>query len=856
MMLRKQKVLNAIRVLRQPHRVPIIYFSFLLLGGVFTLFSIFQSKSEISSAVFLGYSWEKVLLGAGILFLLLVLVFITIKLLREPAWAVENYKTAIANEYLLWIFTFSFLICWVILFLPEYRLSSMAGYVSQLKPVIVWLAVVSAGTMLLFLLARKTDKSVSQSGSTVLWGSIIVIILFLLSSIWVIFTGVGIAHPEDYWYASGVPLLGLQILFAFVVGGWVLWAESKWPHIHLRNNLDLWICLALWLLTAWLWAREPIRPNFFMPDTLKNVMYPYSDSATFDIGSQFALIGQGIFNGQYFDRALYISFLTYLHAWFGQNTEQILTTQAIIFAVFPAIIYLIGRELHSRALGISAALLLMLRGLNSLVSAIWIDLASPKMILTDFAAAIGVAVFTLLAVKWVKEPEKKHLAILAGGTLGMTMMLRTNVLLLLPAFLFIVWIGLRPRWNYLTVGSLLLILGMLTATTPWDLRNRQNGTPMFYVYYSRIYEVLRARYGVNEDAYIPPSTEMVAEWADAQAGGRNVDRQRNTPVLESKNCDTMLCKVTNHFFHNFITSILFLPTSFTLDDLWNTIKLSTPYWKNSWRGDGLGLNTGVLLFMNMAIISLGFGAIWARNKITSLIPVGFFLAYIFSNALALTSGGRYIVPVDWIICIYYMAGLLQIAVWGLRRAGSQINLEPAMPVVETPAALPKLFSAFALIVFLGSLVPASEMLFERRYPTRSVDETLIMLEQEGMFTQTDINKEDLSAFLASPQAQIFTGRLLYPRFYPAGEGELDKHYPYLPLPYKRFVFITIGPGGRQNIIIAGDHSEYITHASDVVVIGCKNELNTDGLIVFVLSEPRQVYYRTPYPDWACPLPPP
>lgn len=63
---------------------------------------------------------------------------------------------------------------------------------------------------------------------------------------------------------------------------------------------------------------------------------------------------------------------------FGQNIDLMMTAQATLFAVFPMVIYLIGRELHSRALGISAAVLILLRGLNSLIASKWIDLASPK----------------------------------------------------------------------------------------------------------------------------------------------------------------------------------------------------------------------------------------------------------------------------------------------------------------------------------------------------------------------------------------------------------------------------------------------------------------------------------------------
>ena len=307
-----------------------------------------------------------------------------------------------------------------------------------------------------------------------------------------------------------------------------------------------------------------------------------------------------------------------------------MTAQAVMFEVFPAVIYLLGRELHSSALGVSAAVLILLRGLNSLISSKWIDLASPKMILTDFATAIGVAALILLALRWLREPSKRHLAVWAGGALGLTIMLRTHVLMLLPVLTLFLWIRLRPHWRWATVGTVLLILGMLAATTPWDLRNRENGTPMFYVYYYRIQEVLRARYGVQKDTFIPETPTILAAAQNSrvpdQAG--NITRQRSSNSLQTDVCDSFLCRITNHFFHNFVTSFLFLPTSFVLDDLWNTIKLSVPYWKNNWLGEGLGLTEGIFLFINMSLVSLGFGAMWARNRIASLLPVVIFLTYI------------------------------------------------------------------------------------------------------------------------------------------------------------------------------------------------------------------------------------
>src|SRR3972149_5511861 len=188
-----------------------------------------------------------------------------------------------------------------------------------------------------------------------------------------------------------------------------------------------------------------------------------------------------------------------------------MTAQAIIYAVFPVIVYLLGREIHSRALGVSAAFMIMLRGVNAIAAATWIDLAGPKTMLTDFPAAIGIALIIFFFLKWLKEPLKTHFAVWAGGMLGLTLMLRTHVLMLLPFLIIYMLISVRPRWKYWMIGSLLLIFGMVSATLPWDIRNRSNGTPMFYVYYSRIQMILRERYGIEGDTFVPPNPSMISD---------------------------------------------------------------------------------------------------------------------------------------------------------------------------------------------------------------------------------------------------------------------------------------------------------------------------------------------------------
>lgn len=871
------RVLAFVRRWRLPHILPPLYGLFLACGTLLTLLSIIGSKSDPRNAVYFGHSLERILVAAGLLVAVFAFLVLTWKLLRSPEWSRHLwgivFERKSVNNAILWIALVAFLLCWVGLFFPSYRLAgSISGYRDRLSPVMIWGAVLSAVTLLIILLERRKEPihSIVSTNKNALWMGLTAMTIFILMGVLILFSGVGLRQPADYWYGAGVPVLGLQILFSMILGTFAMWLESR-QEIKNPFKLDSLICIAIWIVAVWLWAREPLRPNYFMPDTARNMMYPFSDSASFDMGSQFALIGQGIFNGHYFDRALYSAFLTFLHALAGQDTEQLMTAQSVIYAVFPAIVYLLGREIHSRALGLSAAWLILSRGVNALAAATWIDLASPKTMLTDFPTAIGIALMIFFVFKWLKGPSKGHFAIWAGAMLGMTFMLRTHALLLLPFLLIYILIRVRFRWRYWGMASLLLIFGMLTATLPWDIRNWSNGTPMFYGYYSRIQLILDTRYGADENTNIPATPSMnpdVSGFRQAQPTRFRpaYARARQTPVhpLERGPCQGQVCAIANHYFHNLVTSALFLPTSFVLDDLWNTVKVNAPYWKQDWTGGGFGVMQGILLALNLAIISLGIGAAWERNKFIGLLPAVIFFAYLLSNSLAFTSGGRYITPVDWIICIYYVLGLMQLMLWGLRLAGaispSEVRLAsistqfPLLPAVQSINILKTL----ALVFMLGALVPLAELPFERRYQETSADATLAMLEQGGWLDLASLDRDDLSEFLADPGAELIVGRSLYPRYYHAGEGEPKKIYPYLPLDYPRLAFMTIGPygSGVQSVIIPGEMPRFILQAADVAVIGCKNKSFLDALAVFILTEPPMVYLRSPRPVPQCPFPPP
>ena len=299
---------------------------------------------------------------------------------------------------------------------------------------------------------------------------------------------------EPYWYGAGVPLLAAQVLIACGLGVLVLRLET-WSG-HRLLSADTILFALIWIVAAALWAWRAVPPSFWVtaPRPPNFELYPFSDPATYDMASQFALIGQGIYNRMFFDRALYMSFLVYLHLVAGQNYSQLMAIQAAIFAVFPAVLYLIGKRLHSRTAGLVLAGLITLRGITSLDASAWIDTANFKHMLTDFPTAIGVAGFLMLVLAWLEQPRQRlSYLVWAGGVLGLTSLLRPHVLLLMAATaMFALWVyrhHLRRGAVVAALASLAFLLGVL----PWLTLGPSSGS-LVALYGDRVRAVIAQRF--------------------------------------------------------------------------------------------------------------------------------------------------------------------------------------------------------------------------------------------------------------------------------------------------------------------------------------------------------------------------
>lgn len=825
------------QTIKRASNILFYYGIFVSACSAYVVAGIISSPSEAESALIFGLSLPRLIMALGLLSAFIFFTSIAWRARQNREWAdklIERWFGGKGfSQGLSWLSGISLGLGLIGRFLPTYRFGLWSGYWERVQPVMMFILLAGLATWIVFWVIRV--KNLNLKALTVglpLFGACLIIGISMFTSRF------GVAALEDFWYGAGVPILVLQ-LGAAILGGTLF---LRFSSLLKSKRADMWICISLFVITAFLWAREPLQRSFLFtkPYAPDHELFPFADAALFDAASQFSLIGENfrIFSSQFFERPLYLAFMAYLHAFFGQDYEMLMALQAGLFAVMPVLIYLIGRSLGARAIGFGAALIATFRGINSIHASNMLDTAGPKMILTDFPTAIGVAVITLLVCEWWKDPEaRKQHPLWIGGLIGATMMLRTNGLILFAFVPFIALFLFAGKWRQWIVSSLLILAGVLAITLPWELRNVSLGMNMYDPIVAKFRGVIQSRYQTSP---IPVT----------QPGLAPLPNSNINPA-----CNNVVCFSANHLLHNIITSVLILPTSPMMDDARHLINERAPYWNPFWAGS-LTSSASFMLVLNLFFITTGILRAWQEKRMQALLPLAIYLAYNISNALARTSGGRYIVPTDWIITFYYLVGIFHIVTWfanEMQQAWNLFTTDNINPPTHQKTYTLKSLNVVTSLLVIGALLPISENLRPPRY--QDLDPLATMTENRALVESLNMQVYDLETFLQNPEAALVVGRVLYPRYYKANQGEfVDAFYPYHTLGFPRIAFKLIGPNGDHAIVLpTADVPENIHHVSDVLVLGCAGKNYFDALVVIVLNENKAVYTRSPASELQCPL---
>lgn len=833
-------------------------FVFVLLPAIEALISIalvFLAPSEGGSSRFLGLSIARWVLVLVLITAFLVFAYLAwLRFSRKSIWSrfVRSVTEFLLHPYyyhVCLVISLVFAITSFLAILLTYKFTDVfvLARLQRAFPINLWIFLFSLQSLII-LPHLRGDFSYKERFAGVSSGWLPTLIAFGCTSviaIFVWFSKIGLRPDKVGWDNPGVPLLETQIFISFILAAafYGLFLLLKKRFGWKLPRIDLLIAISLWLLAVWSWQNQPLTPTFFSPSPRAPnfEFYPYSDAATHDLGAQNLLIGNGF--PDILEKPLYSLFLAGLHTIVGQDYQNVIFAQITILALFPVVLYFLATRLHHRFSGAMLAVAVIFREANSIALSGEIRVSHSKLLMTDLPAALGIAAFTLLLLRWRQNGAYDNRWLIGvGGALGFLVLLRSQTLLFLPALLVIAFFVSKPKKISRFLSSGFLLFGVVLALLPWLFRNYQvtgqfgYSQPLQAAYLAKQYS-LTPETGTTQ---FPEGTE-ISDYVSL--GFSSVLRfTLNYPA-------DVLGFVSAHFIHNEVSSLLALPIQFDYTDklvtfynlrpywvglegkLWtqccslsSTIH-QTPYWQ-SWNGS-FPNQAWLPILINLSLIAIGVGAAWKKVGPLVLIPIGIHVFYNASSAIARVSGWRLILPVDWVLLLFYCLGISQLAFWSWGYLfGIQLDKEKKTQVQKNSALNKVNWSQLgvisATILSLGILLPLTERIIPDRYASLSGEDIQRMWDESDVSEVSTLSVEE---FLSQPKADALIGRALYPRFYVANEGEPGGDFSaFNALPFARMALVLVGPQGNYQVALPLETAPVsFPNASDVVILGCEEE---------------------------------
>jgi 4-amino-4-deoxy-L-arabinose transferase-like glycosyltransferase len=659
-------------------------------------------------------------------------------------------------------------------------------------------------------------------------------------------TGLGLI-PDNAgdWGYPGVPLLEWQVILASLVAVLIMILETR-KLIPNHRHTDFWISVFVWLLAVSLWLGQPIIPGFSAtaPRAPNHEIYPFIDAQVYDEFAQSILIGNGMKGTELPPKPLYVVILALFHLIVGQEYERVIALQTAVLAFFPVVLYLLGKDFFGRPLGLAVALLAVLRDMTSNVAAPFTHaLSYSKLYLSELPVALCMALFIFLSYRWAKNNFPGHTAFLAGGVLGIGIMIRSQAGIALPLVLILAWLGNRKSLYPILRGGLLMAVAILLVISPWIWRNWKNTGEFIFVDPQTQTANLALRYnnlnGVEVALFIAPG-ETQADY----------NRRLFALFTEAVRADPggALHAFTNRFFNNSIDNLLVLPLRNDLLDVRELWQPNRPFWEQ-WDGSPTLLQSIVLVFY-ILLFGLGLAAAWQRLGVWAFAPLGVNFLYNLWTSVALLSGQRFLLSMDWSVYLYYMIGLFVLiqGVLSLLRSArpyvhhwAELNSAPVENSTSAARPLSIFLITGAFLFMVGASLPLSETIFPKHYPDLSQSEIFTRLNSSQAFLRSGVDSACLQKLIADESLTGHTIRALSPRYYESGDGESTAKQGYAPSEVARLVFQ--GVGSRDSVVIVpmAQAPVFFPDAADVIFYtGPDHPYN--AWFVWVSKADRQEFY--------------
>lgn len=773
------------------------------LGALIWLLSI---QRDARNALIFGLSPSRLLLAAVITAILVIAFAAFLFALISPAYPQkfasfrENRRTRsrTANLYAL-LFFISGLAGWVFNFvLPE----AFPAYIERLNPLLALLSLSSAELYCLIkpgsdVSDHKTRRK--QLVKTALLFILPQIMLYALARI----SGLGLTPDPFDWQPVGMAVqywqIGGAILIALLLG----WVNSLLPrgNRHETRKTVL-LFLLIWGAAAALWisvpSEEVLRNSYFAeitpPDSLP---YPASDAAYFGLWSESVLSGMGLKNAVV-SRQGFILILSAIQALSGNNLWAAVNLLTAFLALIPALLFLLGSQLHSRLAGMMIAVIAIFREYNTLYMAPHFGVSNAKMFLSDLPMMLFILIFVLAAVRWLRQPRSLLRMVIAAGTFVLAGLIRSQFLFLLPIILIFAAFQRVPRRSLVFFTLLVIVI-----LSPALIRSIVlTGSPVIEDSGIHGYELAR-RY--SDDVTWQPDPQTLAEQGSSAV---ILSFVRSHPAKIAH-------FISNHFTKELIDSWLVLPAGLPLS--FTSSDITRPDYQDAVRRLA-GKNAPELLFFAL-LTAVGLATAWRDHRKLGFFPLMISFSYLLTSAAGRYSGWRFILPVDWIFYFYFSIGTGKI----LHEAcGSGIEDDLAEEgkastmAKRRPSILPALGAA--LIFTLAAALPGlSRSLIPDNI--RALDQSQ-MLEIVRSIPQQELSPELCNAIQGCTLNMVY-GRLIFPRWFEAGDGLTSANpWPvYQIRDFDRLGFMLLNETNIEVILPVSALSEPLPYRAACLAVG-------------------------------------
>ena len=682
----------------------------------------------------------------------------------------------------------------------------------------------------------------------------------------------GLFHPV------GFPLLGYQVFLAWLgcVGLiWFLsWMAESWQEGRGLPLVwvDILLGVLLFLLAFSLWNTAPLETNWFVdvPRPPNFERYPNSDALFYDTNAQNLLALGKYWN---FDkmttvgrRPVMLLFHAFLHAVGGLGYEEITPYLVAALASLPILVYALGVSLHSRLAGLLSGVLVIIRHRNGLLLGDIVTGANVKLLMSEVLTTMGVVVFVLLIIHWLKRPRRRLVAaLLAGAVLGIAALIRSELFVMFPAVSLPAFFVYRGRMRSWLKGMILIGVGFLLFVVPWVGRN---WVQMGEIYIDtpgnkldHIRETIKAPSLIEDEGTLDPDFNGVKippqpiQFPQINTSSRSAGMvmgvsAAKVPVSATQNVTgdegaipTILEILANHFVNGMMESFLYLPHTplmLEVDYLSQVVNQNLqktyggllyapekyvrnlPYWGEDWNGR---LQQQSMIGFSITVLIVGWGiyALWERHRAMSFVPLMVFLGLIAVYSVVRYSGGRFLQKADWVISFCYSIGLIELTdlvgkVWTGEDFPAQAKIkDKKQKVLEKWSPRWYVWGIVSSgILLAGSILPLMEAVLPSHYTEVEKNwKVSEMLATEGS-PLTNEEGDILEGFLANG-GEVIYGRALYPRYFQVGEKMINERevrsYPSLE-------FYLVGTDVYWAKVLREEPPDYFPHGLDVLAVGC------------------------------------